>query len=134
MEQIRYMLSIWYQPGSMAHEMQARDVWYALVEVAGPKPVGYISFEKLLFEPVLFINKLYLLPEVHGHGLGGIALRWAEDRAREMRCKVVRLRVNKRNAPAIRSYLRAGFRFTEDIVSDIGSGFVMDDYVMEKAV
>jgi RimJ/RimL family protein N-acetyltransferase len=51
-----------------------------------------------------------------------------------MRCKVVRLRVNKRNAPAIRSYLRAGFRFTEDIVSDIGSGFVMDDYVMEKAV
>ncbi|WP_395748012.1 GNAT family N-acetyltransferase [Prosthecobacter sp.] len=133
-EQIRYMLSIWYQPGSMAHEMQARDVWYALVEVAGPKPVGYISFEKLLFEPVLFINKLYILPEVHGHGLGGMTLRWAEDRAKELRCRAVRLRVNKRNATAIRSYLRAGFRFTEDIVSDIGSGFVMDDYVMEKGV
>jgi ribosomal protein S18 acetylase RimI-like enzyme len=63
-----------------------------------------------------------------------VTLRWTEERAREMRCKAVRLRVNKRNAPAIRSYLRAGFRFTEDIVSDIGSGFVMDDYVMEKAV
>jgi GNAT superfamily N-acetyltransferase len=133
-EQIRYMLSIWYQPSSMAHEMQARDVWYALVETVGPKAIGYVSFEKLLFEPVLFINKLYLLPEVHGHGLGGVTLRWTEERAREMRCKAVRLRVNKRNAPAIRSYLRAGFRFIEDIVSDIGSGFVMDDYVMEKAV
>ncbi len=132
--QIRYMLSIWYQPGNMAHEMQARDVWYALVEVEERGAVGYISFEKLAMEPVLFINKLYLLPEVHGHGLGGLALRWAEDRARDLRCKLVRLRVNKRNAPAIRAYLRHGFQFTEDVCSDIGSGFVMDDYVMEKAM
>jgi GNAT superfamily N-acetyltransferase len=130
--QIRYMLSIWYQPGNMAHEMQARDVWYALVEVEGSGAVGYISFEKLAMEPVLFINKLYLLPEVHGLGLGRLMLRWTHDRARDLRCKVVRLRVNKRNALAIRAYLRAGFHFTEDVCSDIGSGFVMDDYVMEK--
>lgn len=132
--QIRYMLAIWYQPGNMAHEMQARDVWYALVEVEGRGAVGYISFEKLVMEPVLFINKLYLLPEVHGRGLGGTTLRWAEDRARDLRCKVIRLRVNKRNAPAVCAYLRHGFHFTEDVISDIGSGFVMDDYVMEKAV
>lgn len=130
--QIRYMLSIWYQPGSMAHEMQARGVWYALLEVEGRGPVGYISFEKMALEPVLFINKLYLLPEVHGQGLGALTLRWAEDRARDLLCRAVRLRVNKRNAPAIRAYLRAGFKFTEDVCSDIGSGFVMDDYVMEK--
>lgn len=132
--QIRYMLSIWYQPGNMAHEMQARDVWYALVEVEARGAVGYISFEKLAMEPVLFINKLYLLPEVHGLGLGGLTLRWTQERARDLRCKTVRLRVNKRNATAIRAYLRHGFHFTEDVCSDIGSGFVMDDYVMEKAV
>lgn len=132
--QIHYMLSIWYQPGSMAHEMNARDVWYALVEVEARGAVGYISVEKLMAEPVLFINKLYLLPEVHGLGLGGLTLRWSEDRARDMNCRAVRLRVNKRNAIAIRSYLRHGFRFVEDVVSDIGSGYVMDDYVMEKPV
>lgn len=132
--QIRYMLSIWYQPGNMAHEMRARGVWYALVEVEGSGAVGYISFEKLALEPVLFINKLYLSPEVHGLGLGGLTLRWAEERAREFCCKSVRLRVNKHNAAAIRAYLRHGFHFTEDVCSDIGSGFVMDDYVMEKAV
>lgn len=132
--QIRYMLSIWYQPGNMAHEMQARDVWYALVEAENHGPVGYISFEKLAMEPVLFINKLYLLPGVHGLGLGGLALRWTEERARDLRCKKLRLRVNKRNAAAIRAYLRHGFHFTEDVCSDIGSGFVMDDYVMEKAM
>lgn len=131
--QIRYMLSVWYQPASMSHEMQARDVWYALVEIEGKGAVGYISFEKMALEPVLFINKLYLLPEVHGHGLGSLTLRWAEDRARDLRCRSVRLRVNKRNAPAIRAYLRAGYKFTEDVCSDIGSGFVMDDYVMEKS-
>lgn len=132
--QIRYMLSIWYQPGNMAHEMQARDVWYALVEVEGRGAVGYISFEKLALEPVLFINKLYVLPEMHGLGLGGLTLSWAHERARDLRCKSVRLRVNKRNALAIRAYLRAGFHFTEDVCTDIGSGFVMDDHVMEKAV
>jgi hypothetical protein len=46
----------------------------------------------------------------------------------------LRLRVNKRNAAAIRSYLRSGFVFQEDVVTDIGSGFVMDDYVMEKGI
>lgn len=132
--QIRYMLSVWYQPGSMAHEMQARGVWYALVEMEAQGAVGYVSFEKLAMEPVLFINKLYLLPEVHGHGLGRTTLSWTEDRAREMRCRAVRLRVNKKNARAIQAYLRAGFQFTEDVCSDIGSGFVMDDYVMEKKV
>ena len=46
----------------------------------------------------------------------------------------LRLRVNKRNAAAIRSYLRGGFVFQEDVVTDIGSGYVMDDYVMEKVI
>jgi RimJ/RimL family protein N-acetyltransferase len=51
-----------------------------------------------------------------------------------MGCKHLQLRVNKANAPAIRAYLRAGFVFLDDVCSDIGSGFVMDDFRMEKAL
>jgi hypothetical protein len=40
--------------------------------------------------------------------------------------------VNKGNEKAIRSYERNGFVKVRSQVADIGKGFVMDDYVMEK--
>ncbi|TDU73099.1 ribosomal protein S18 acetylase RimI-like enzyme [Prosthecobacter fusiformis] len=130
-EQIEYMLSVWYQPDAMAREMRSRGTWFALIEVAAHGPVGYLSFERYP-EGVLFINKLYVQAAMHGHGVGAAALRWTQERAVELGCQSVQLRVNKRNVTAIRAYQRAGFRFAEDVCSDIGSGFVMDDYRMEK--
>ncbi|SKB02237.1 Ribosomal protein S18 acetylase RimI [Prosthecobacter debontii] len=131
--QIEYMLSIWYQPTTMAREMEVRGTWFALIEAEALGPVGYVSFERYP-ENVAFINKLYLQPELHGRGVGSAALTWVEERAREMGCRSVQLRVNKHNAGAIRAYQRAGFVFVEDVCSDIGSGFVMDDYRMEKKI
>ncbi|MDZ4287172.1 MAG: GNAT family N-acetyltransferase [Prosthecobacter sp.] len=132
--QIRYMLAIWYETGAMIREMNMRDVWFALIEAEAHGAVGYLSFEQPQGTDIVFINKLYVLPEMHGRGLGAAALRWTEERARELDCQRVQLRVNKANAIAIRAYQRAGFRFLEDVCTDIGSGFVMDDYLMEKAV
>jgi ribosomal protein S18 acetylase RimI-like enzyme len=40
--------------------------------------------------------------------------------------------VNKRNPGAISFYKAAGFTIAREAVFDIGSGFVMDDYIMEK--
>jgi hypothetical protein len=40
--------------------------------------------------------------------------------------------VNKRNASAIAAYRKHGFDVRESVVKDIGGGFVMDDYIMEK--
>ncbi len=132
--QIDYMLTIWYQPDAMAREMAARDVWYALVEAEARGPVGYLSFELYPGSDVVFLNKLYLQPAVHGLGLGAVALDWTAQRARELGARRLQLRVNKRNAVAIRAYRRAGFAFLEDVCTDIGSGFAMDDFLMEKAI
>ena len=132
--QIRYMLSVWYRPEVMARDMEMRGVWYALVEGEGLGAVGYVSFERLAGRDALFINKLYVLPEMHGRGVGAATLHWTEARAKEMGLTRVQLRVNKRNPLAIRAYQRAGYVFLEDVCTDIGSGFVMDDYLMEKKV
>jgi ribosomal protein S18 acetylase RimI-like enzyme len=43
------------------------------------------------------------------------------------------LNVNKRNI-AIRFYESIGFAITNEEVIDIGNGFVMDDFVMEKTI
>lgn len=133
-KQIDYMLSIWYQPDAMAREMEHRGVWYALIEAAAYGTVGYVSFEHYPGTDILFINKLYLLQELHGRGIGAAAIQWAAERAKEMRCRRLQLRVNKANAAAIRAYQRAGFVILEAVCTDIGSGFVMDDYRMEKVL
>lgn len=132
--QIRYMLAIWYELGAMTREMDMRDVWFVLIEAQAHGAVGYLSFEQPPGSDMVFINKLYLLAEMHGRGIGSAALNWIEAQARDLNCRRIQLRVNKANAVAIRAYQRAGFRFVEDVCTDIGSGFVMDDYLMEKTV
>ena len=119
-------------PDSLNTFHRLTEALLALIEAENLGPVGYLSAEKVANEPVVFINKLYLQPAMHGLGLGAAALNWISQRALEMQCPRLRLRVNKHNAHAIRAYLRAGFHFTEDVVTDIGSGYVMDDYIMEK--
>lgn len=131
--QIDYMLTVYYATSGMAREMEQRGTWFALIEITDQGPVGYVSVEPHA-EGVCFINKLYLLPEWQGYGLGAAALAWTREAARQMGCKRLQLRVNKANASAIRAYCRAGFVFVEDICTDIGSGFVMDDYLLECPV
>ena len=46
--------------------------------------------------------------------------------------KKLRLNVNKHNERAISVYRRNGFETVESVKNDIGGGFFMDDYVMEK--
>lgn len=131
--QIHYMLERFYDPDVMREEIDRHGVCYALIEFDG-QPSGYLSFEVLRTEKAAFIHKLYLLPECHGVGAGAIALDWVDKAAARAGLRLIKLRVNKNNATAIRAYLRRGFKFAGDEVTDIGGGFVMDDYWMEKPV
>ena len=63
---------------------------------------------------------------------GGALIEHTCDRARRLGLARVVLAVNKRNASAIAAYRKSGFEIREAVVKDIGGGFVMDDYIMEK--
>ena len=54
--------------------------------------------------------------------------------ARENGLPVIRLQVNKNNTVAINAYIRSGFYIAGSDVFDIGSGYVMDDYIMEYVI
>ena len=61
-------------------------------------------------------------------------LKYACRRCRELGFAKVRLNVNKHNTRAIAAYERNGFARVESVKIDIGGGFFMDDYIMEKTL
>jgi GNAT superfamily N-acetyltransferase len=78
------------------------------------------------------LHKLYLLPEMQGRGLGSRLLQQVEGEVRTGGARRLILSVNKRNTKAITAYKRNGLVIVESVVTDIGNGFVMDDYIMAK--
>ena len=78
------------------------------------------------------LHKLYLLPELHGRGHGSRLLQHCEAEARRLGARRLLLAVNKRNPKAVAAYQRNGFTVAEAVVTDFGSGFVMDDFIMAK--
>ena len=47
---------------------------------------------------------------------------------------IMKLHVNKYNTNSILAYKKMGFENTESSITDIGKGFVMDDYLMVKMI
>jgi len=132
MEQIRHMLDQFYNLDRLEQDM-ARGARYALIREDG-EDVGYLSWQPEGAKGRAFLGKLYLLPGHRGRGVGAHALEWTEEQVRAAGFTSLSLRVNKNNHAAIRAYLRGGFGFESDLCTDIGNGFVMDDYVMSKAL
>jgi aerobic C4-dicarboxylate transport protein len=64
---------------------------------------------------------------------GRVCMEFIEQLARRRGLNLLWLTVNKGN-PAVKAYERLGFRIAADLVMDIGGGFVMDDYRMEKSL
>jgi diamine N-acetyltransferase len=82
----------------------------------------------------LFLSKLYLVASERGKGYGREAIAFLEKLAVEKGAGCISLTVNRHNADTIRAYERMGFQSIGTVVQDIGGGFVMDDYRMEKQV
>ena len=76
----------------------------------------------------LFLSKLYIQKDFRHKGLGTKAFKEIKQLANG---KKIQLTVNKHNINSINAYKKWGFKTIDSVVTDIGSGFVMDDYIME---
>jgi ribosomal protein S18 acetylase RimI-like enzyme len=131
--QIEYMLAERYTPQKLGAYLNADNRWLKLLRIDG-KLVGYCSCALTEMRGEMKIEQLYLLQELRGKGLGKLMLQHMEDQAAALGLSRLMLQVNKHNFVALDFYHQAGFVLREEMVFDIGHGFVMDDYVMQKTL
>lgn len=129
--QIDYMLAMMYAPHVIAEEISAGVIWEtALADGA----VGFFSLTHEPAEARVKLNKLYVVPELQGAGLGQQILHRVHGLAASLAAGQVWLQVNKQNRRAIRAYERAGYGIARAAVFDIGGGYVMDDFIMTRSI
>ncbi len=129
--QVDYMLER-FQTARAIGEQISRGYEYFLVE-RSDTPIGYFAVRADAAERRLFISKLYLHASSRGAGTGRRCMEFIEQLASRRGLPVLWLTVNKGN-PSVAAYQRLGFRIAAEIEIDIGGGFLMDDYRMEKQV
>lgn len=133
-EQMKYMLDTMYSEGEISAQMQNPDYHYFLIsDEISDHHDGFIGFENHFGENTTKLHRLYLVPEIKGKGLGKKALEFLAEKTKASGDSRIILNVNKYNS-ARNFYESQGYKVYDEGVFDIGEGFVMDDFLMEKMV
>ncbi len=130
-EQIAYMIEKFQSVRAITEQLALDGYRYFLMENEG-RAVGYCGVQ--LRDGRMFLSKIYLLQEVRGQGFFRLMLDRLICLCRENGARTIYLTVNRHNERAIGVYRRAGFYEAHTQVTEIGGGYVMDDYVMELEV
>lgn len=127
--QVDYMVEKFQSAAAIASQIEEGYEYFLLRR--GARNVGYCAIREDRADLALFISKFYVLSEGRGSGTGRACMEFIEQLASRRGLERLWLTVNKGN-PSVSVYKRLGFHVAADIVMDIGSGFVMDDFRMEK--
>ena len=130
MQNSSYMLANIQSSEAIQKQITKRQYHYYLFQDKEGAFIGYLGFT--LSGKDVFLSKIYLTLESRGHGYARDAMMFLEGMAGKQNCTKITLTVNKGNLNAIGAYEKMGFLKVDSIVQDIGNGFVMDDYKMEK--
>ena len=82
----------------------------------------------------LFLSKLYLKKSFRKKGIASKAIAMLEDICQKENLRAIWLTVNKHNTGSKAVYESNGFRVIDEQVCDIGHGYVMDDFIMQKDI
>lgn len=127
-DQVTYMLHKFQSVETMNTQI-AEGYGYYSIEYKNQLK-GYFSIQKRAHK--LFLSKLYVLKSERGLGLGKTAMQFIIDQAKLLNCTCIALTVNRFNTNSINAYLKMGFENKGEVIQDIGQGYIMDDYILEK--
>lgn len=130
-EQIDYMVDKFQSETAITNQINNENYTYFYIMYNFEK-AGYIGLSKK--DDYLFLSKLYLKKDYRHKGIGKEAFDFIKQFGIRNGYNKIRLTVNKYNKNTIDAYNKWGFKTIESVVTDIGDGFVMDDYIMEYKI
>jgi RsiW-degrading membrane proteinase PrsW (M82 family)/ribosomal protein S18 acetylase RimI-like enzyme len=130
-EQVDYMLELLYSEKSLMDQMQEQHHQFIVI-YDGVAPIGFASFSPI--SPQAYkLHKIYVLHSYQGKGTGRFAIGQLITAMKKSGATSLILNVN-RNNKAKDFYEKLGFTVIREEDIDIGNGYFMNDYVMEKAI
>ena len=127
--QIDYMLEMMYSEDSLKKQMNEDGCRFIIIYEDG-NPVGFASYNEE--QPQRWkLNKIYVLPGQQGKGTGKYMINYITEEIKKSEGSSLFLQVNRYNNAKV-FYERLGFTETDFINLDIGNGYFMNDYIMEK--
>ena len=130
-EQLDYMLDLFYSDEALKLQYNKKEqLFYMIYE--SETNLGFIGIEhNYNGKTVTKIHKIYLLPETQGKGIGKKVIDEIAELALENNSAALVLNVNRFNS-ALGFYKKIGFEVVDEVNIEIGHGYLMEDYVMEK--
>lgn len=134
LEQIAYMLEKFNSVSVIEKQIKEGSSFFYVshTDTDTDIPIGYLAIKEQT--DALFLEKLYVLKAYRGQKIAKAIMAYLEDYAPKIGKSQIKLHVNKLNINAIGTYKKMGFVQTKSMVTDIGNGFVMDDYEMLKVL
>ncbi|WP_027380034.1 GNAT family N-acetyltransferase [Chryseobacterium daeguense] len=130
-EQIEYMLTNMYSQQEIKNQLEnSKYHYYLIFDDTADSYDGFMGYEHDYEKDTTKLHRIYLVPESKGKGAGKAALEFLKVKVTDFGNKRIILNVNKENI-AKDFYKSQGFSVYDEVVLDIGDGFVMDDYLME---
>ncbi|MDR1896447.1 MAG: GNAT family N-acetyltransferase [Prevotellaceae bacterium] len=130
-EQLNYMFEMMYSLDSLKIQMTEKKHNYFIL-FDDDTPHGYISIH-IVDGEILYLEKIYVLPESQGKGYGELLLKKAEEFALSHSLYKIRLNMNRENKSRY-FYEHLGFKIIGERDFHIGQGFYMNDYILEKSL
>ncbi len=128
-EQIEYMLNKMYSSQSLIKQMN--DGHNFILVYDSEIPIGYISFSSC-DDKNYFLHKFYVDSSIQNKGIGSLLFNYVLRSIEN--AKTIELTVNRQNFKAINFYFKHGFKIKSVEDFDIGNGYFMNDFVMQKVI
>ena len=82
----------------------------------------------------MFLSKLYLKKEYRGKKIAKAGIEFLAALCQKEGFSKIRLTCNWYNKNTLAAYDKMGFQVVAEQDADIGNGFVMNDYILEKSL
>ena len=130
--QVEYMLTKFQSSKAIASQLD--EGWEYYIATREKDYVGYTGIVPNVSAGKMQISKIYVKKSIRGSGVGNLLLDFIEETSRARGFKLLRLTVNRFNDDTVKWYFRHGFKTVDEVKKDIGDGFFMDDFIMEKKI